>query len=400
MAELTKTLVLIVDDVQTNIEFITEIVGTLENTEIYGVNNGQQTFDFVSKRKPDLILLDVSMPKMDGYEVCSRIKADPRYSDISIIFLTARVQKEDIVKGFDVGAVDYIIKPFNMSELLSRVKTHIDLRNKTKELKYVNLELEKIVKERTSQLIESNRGLTEANLRLTEAYRQLSTLDRAKNDFIAHINHELRTPLNGIMGYTSLLSELSVGKEASNYIKSINLLVLRLIKVAEISLLFTELRTVDHNITLERVNLSDIVQRSIDSIESNEKELHIEISNIDGSMCALGEPRLLITCISIILDNAVKYSPQSGKIQISSTGNEQNIFITISDEGPGFSELARTRLFQLFTADNLEQRSYGLGIGLATAKHIIDLMDGEITIENKESKGAMVFVRLKKFNGS
>jgi two-component system, sensor histidine kinase and response regulator len=396
MIAIEKTLVLIVDDIQTNIDFITEIVSTIENTEIYGVNTGQQTLAFVAEKKPDLILLDVSMPKMDGYEVCFRIKADPKLSDIPIIFLTARVQKEDIIKGFEVGAVDYIIKPFNMSELLSRVRTHIELRNKTKELQYINQKLEIIVQERTSQLIESNKNLSETNLRLTEAYRQLSTLDRAKNDFIAHINHELRTPLNGIMGYTSLLSELSVDKEAANYIKSINLLVSRLIKLAEISLLFTELRTVDHNITLERVNLSDIIVRSIDSLEMNEKELQIEVTDIDESWYTLSEPRLLLTCVSIILDNAVKYSPQAGKIKISASQNEESITIKISDEGPGFSEIARSSLFELFTADNLDQRSYGLGIGLATAKHIIDLMEGDIIIQNKEDMGASVSIQLKK----
>jgi two-component system, sensor histidine kinase and response regulator len=396
MEESNKMLVLIVDDIQTNIDFITEIVATIDDTEIEGVSTGQQTLDYVNKKKPDLILLDVSMPKMDGYEVCTRLKANPEFSDIPIIFLTARVQKEDIIRGFQVGAVDYIIKPFNMSELLSRVKTQLSLRKKTKELKNINQKLESLVEERTAQLVESNKKLTEANLQLTEAYRQLSTLDRAKNDFIAHINHELRTPLNGIMGYTSLLSELSIEKEEANYVHAINLLVSRLIKLAEISLLFTELRTVDHKVTLEKVNLSDIVWHSTENLEIKEKELHLEIKDVDKNMFSIGEPRLLLTCMSIILDNAVKYSPQSGKIIISAFQDEQYYVIKISDEGPGFSEIARSRLFELFTADNLEQRSYGLGIGLATAKHIIDLMGGDITIQNKEKKGAMVFIHLKK----
>jgi two-component system sensor histidine kinase/response regulator len=389
-------LVLIVDDIQTNIDFITEIIATIDNTEIDGVNTGQQAFDYVANRKPDLILLDVSMPKMDGYEVCSLLKSNPEYSDIPIIFLTARVLKEDIIKGFLVGAVDYIIKPFNMSELLARVKTQLSLRKKTKELQFINQKLESLVEERTGLLIESNKKLTETNLKLTEAYNQLSTLDRAKNDFIAHINHELRTPLNGILGYTSLLAEMSTGKDEVNYVHSINLLVSRLIKLAEISLLFTELRTVDHKINLEKVNLSDIIQRSINNPEIQEKDLRLEITDIDESMYTLAEPRLLLTCVSIILDNAVKYSPNGGKIMISAVQNEDHYIIKISDEGPGFSEIAKSKLFELFTADNLEQRSYGLGIGLATAKHIIDIMGGEITIQKKSTRGALVFIQLRK----
>jgi two-component system, OmpR family, sensor histidine kinase KdpD len=104
----------------------------------------------------------------------------------------------------------------------------------------------------------------------------------------------------------------------------------------------------------------------------------------------------LLTCVSIILDNAVKYSPQAGKIIISASQNEESITLNISDEGPGFSEIARSSLFELFTADNLDQRSYGLGIGLATAKHIIDLMEGDIIIQNKVDKGASVSIQLKK----
>jgi two-component system sensor histidine kinase/response regulator len=389
-----KSVVLVVDDIASNVEFITDILCTLPNIEIHGLNDGEATLSFVRKRTPDLILLDVSMPKLDGFEVCKRLKSDTKNAMIPIIFLTARVQKEDIVKGFEIGAVDYIAKPFNVSELLSRVKTHLELSHKSKELHEINSRLEELVQERTRQLSKTNKNLSEANRKLTEAYEALSTLDRAKNDFIAHINHELRTPLNGILGYTSLLEEQG-GEESKENIKSINTLVSRLIKVAEISLLLTELRTVDNKINIREVVLTDVIHKAMPYEEIKKKKIEIETRTMNESQLVMGEPRLLTTCISIVLDNAVKYTPIDGKIIISGRDNEEFYSLDITDKGPGFSPYSLSSVFELFTADNLHHRTHGFGIGLATAKKIIDLMGGKINIRNKET-GASVVLHLKK----
>jgi two-component system sensor histidine kinase/response regulator len=389
-----KSVVLVVDDIPSNVEFIIDILSTLINIEIHGVNDGESVLNFVSRQKPDLILLDVSMPTLDGFEVCRQLKSNPQYAVIPVIFLTARVQKEDIVKGFEIGAVDYIAKPFNVSELLSRVKTHLELSHKSKELLALNSHLEEIVQERTRQLSETNKNLTEANQKLAEAYEALSTLDHAKNDFIAHINHELRTPLNGILGYTSLLAEQS-HDESNEYIRAINTLVARLIKVSEISLLLTELRSVDDKITIREVLLAEVVRRAIPYEEIKTKNIEIDMSGISESQLIMGEPRLLATCIAIVLDNAVKYSPVNGTISVSGRDNDQFYSLDITDSGPGFSTTALSSIFELFTADNLQHRTYGFGIGLATAKRITDLMGGKINIRNKEP-GASVVLHLKK----
>ena len=392
--EVKKSLVLVVDDIPSNVEFITDILSSLNDTEIHGIYDGPSALDFIANHKPDLILLDVSMPTMDGFEVCRQLKTNPKYSDIPIIFLTARIQKEDIIKGFELGAVDYIAKPFNLNEMLSRVKTHLELRSKTKELLEVNNHLEELIHERTKQLVDANKNLSKANKKLSLMYDELSALDHAKNDFISHINHELRTPLNGITGYTSLLDEV-IPNEAKEYLESINTLVSRLIKVSEISLLLTELRSVDNKINIREVVLLDILQKAIQSEEINKKHLQLDLQQIKESYLVLAEPRLLATCFSIVIDNAAKYSPIHGNIIISARDNDQFYSVDISDEGPGFSSNALTNMFELFTADNLEHRSYGFGIGLATAKKIIDILGGKINIKNRE-KGASVVIHLRK----
>ncbi len=389
-----KSLVLIVDDIHSNVEFIVDILSSMDNIEVEGVYDGPATLKKVEERKPDLILLDVSMPMMDGFEVCQKLKTNNRFKDIPIIFLTARVQKEDIVKGFELGAVDYISKPFNLSELLSRVKTHLELGHKTRELQEMNIHLEEKVKERTLQLVKANDDLSEANEKLSKMYDELSALDHAKNDFISHINHELRTPLNGILGYTALLSE-AIPKGDSAHLESINGLVSRLIKVSEISLILTELRTVDDKISIRDVLLCDALERAKPYDELEKKNITLTVDGIGESLLVKAEPRLLTICLGIILDNSIKYSPLNGKIRISGRDNAPFFTFDISDDGPGFSSSSLSNLFDLFTADNLDHRSHGFGIGLATAKRIIDLLGGKINIRNT-STGASVVIHLKK----
>ena len=122
-----KSLVLTVDDKPQNLQFLGKLLSD-NGYEVGVAQSGQQALNFVRKNEPDLILLDIMMPDMDGYEVCKRLKEDFSAKPIPIIFVTAKTDPEAIIKGFDMGGVDYVTKPFNSAELLARIKTHIDLR--------------------------------------------------------------------------------------------------------------------------------------------------------------------------------------------------------------------------------------------------------------------------------
>ena len=383
--------VLVVDDIQSNIDFVTDVL-ELENLEIIGAYSGIKAIELANNHKPDLILLDISMPEMDGYEVCQQLKDNPDTKDIPVIFLTARVQKEDIIKGFELGAVDYIIKPFNFNELISRVRTHIDLKQKTEKLHNINLELEEKVAERTQQLSIANAELKEANNELTTAHNELSMLDKTKTEFVLHINHELRTPLNGIQGYLNILSE-SIQEDQADSLNSITELTNQLIKVAELSLLFTELKTNEDQIEIRTVDFIDSLNNAIDLRSTSEKNIEIEVENPFEELNVFAESKLLSSCLSIVIDNAIKYSPENGKVLISIKRYHEYIEMIILDEGPGFSDKAQEQLFSFFAADNLQQQSHGFGVGLATAKLILDLIKGTIEIDNRQPKGALV--RLK-----
>lgn len=385
--------VLIADDIPSNVGFISNLLEN-EEYEVLIATNGVQAYEVATKNLPDLILLDIAMPEMDGYEVCSLLKAEPKTAETPIIFLTAKVEYADIVKGFEVGAVDYVLKPFNSLELLSRVKTHLDLKSKTEQLKSMNLVLEEKVQERTQQLTESNKQLSKLNEELKEANKKLSKLDQIKNDFIRHINHELRTPLQGIHGYIMLLNEIITEDDPKEYIKSISNLVQRLIKLAELSLLFSELRAKNYELKAKPIGVGECISYVISQANISEKGLDIVTKGITEDLIIEADKKLICSTLNIILDNAIKYSPVDGQIIIHASKSEDNMAIEVLDQGPGFSEKSKEQLFELFSADNLGHRSYGFGIGLATAKLILDNVKGNLKIENKKEGGAEVSIIL------
>ena len=385
---MTKPEILIVDNVPGNLNFVSDILYN-EGFRIVVATNGKDAIDITREKHPDLILLDVAMPVLDGYEVCRTLKADASTREIPIIFLTAKGEHEDILKGFELGAVDYVSKPFNTSELISRVKTHIELRRKTEELKHLNQILEEKVIDRTVQLQTLNDSLTIANQNLSKAYEELSKLDKAKNEFIRHINHELRTPLQGIHGFVRILSEIVENPEEKEYISSIEFLVKRLVKLSELSLLFTEVRTENYQLNQERVRLSDCINLTLQNFEKPERQIQIIVDPIPEDLVILADQKLICACIGIVIDNALKFSPDNDTIEVKTYLENETIRLEVSDNGPGYSEKAREHLFDLLSADNINEEFYGFGIGLATAKIILDLLAASIEIENKAKGGAV-----------
>lgn len=199
MESTNRPTVLVVDDNRLNIDLLVEILKN--DYQLLVALNGERALEIVQDTLPDIILLDIMMPNMNGYDVCKRLKSDPRTEKIPVIFITAKTQTEDEALGLALGAVDYITKPVNPAIVLARIKTHLALYNQ-------NLELEAKVRRRTFELEKSKEKANEAS--------------RAKSAFLANISHELRTPLNHIMGLSSLLLEMDSDRERLELIQPIN----------------------------------------------------------------------------------------------------------------------------------------------------------------------------------
>lgn len=376
-----KYKVLIVDDIPNNLNFVSDALFN-EGLDITVATNGPDAIEIAQLKSPDLILLDISMPEMDGYEVCEALRKDPKTELIPVIFLTAKVESEDIIRGFEVGAVDYVVKPFNAMELLSRVRTHLELKDKREQLELMNKILEDKVTERTKELENSNKALTMAN-------DKLSKLDRAKSEFIMHINHELRTPLQGIHGYSKLLEEIA-NSEQKEFVKGLNTLTDRLVSLSELSLLFTELKAENYKMIVQPIPLVAVFDKLKAKHTHNDKNIIVQTEIEPINIRIAADEKLIFTVIDILIENALKYSKKNDLIYLKASQDDKFTIIEVVDQGPGFTDKARNAVFDLLNADNLNQQSHGFGIGLATAKLIMDTISGNIEIENEFEKGARV----------
>jgi len=377
ITEKTKHTILIVDDVVDNIILLQNALED-EHYPTLTAENGKEALEILETNTPDLILLDVSMPEMDGFQLCEILKNDQSTKDIPIIFLTARNQIEDIVKGLEIGAVDYLIKPVNYKELVVRVNTQIELIENRQALRNLNRELEKRVEERTAELNEAN--------------KKLSKLDTAKSDFLSLINHELRTPLNGIFGFAQIIYDVATQNEVKDFIKEIFKSANRLLELSEFAVLIASLRANNYKLDNANILVMHLVSSLIEVEQQRLDNKRIKIvKNLQPQDVALySDHKLVYNCLKIILDNSIRFSPLDSTIYINSTLEDEQIKIEFIDEGEGFSDEALNHLFELLSTTNISHHSEGFGLGLATAKLIMEANSGEIKIANATEKGASI----------
>ncbi len=374
--------ILLVDDHQDNLDLLEDL---LDDEFNYNVNNstikciqaicGQDALDILNDDNDfDLILLDIMMPQMDGFEVCKRLKDDSTTRDIPIIFITAKNQADDIVKGFTLGAVDYVSKPFCDAELLSRVKTHLTLSNTTKRLKDSHLEL-----------IQAN---------------------RLKSEFMANVSHELRTPLNSIIGFSSLLmknKQENLKPKQLKYLNSINTNGINLLDMLSEVIELSKIEVGKIKLNIAPVNIIAILNEMVKlfKTQANEKAIKLDFINyIDKEILVYSTDDQRIKQILVhLVNNALKFTKQSvGVVNISLDEDDEYYIIRVEDNGIGIDEKDFNTIFKSFnqiqTGDDKEYM--GLGIGLAVSKSIIEHLDGSIKLESKKGEGSTFSIYLPK----
>ncbi|MCK4664586.1 MAG: hybrid sensor histidine kinase/response regulator [Bacteroidales bacterium] len=383
--------ILIVDDTPKNLQVLGNTLRQ-NNYKVEFAINGEKALDWVKKKKFDLILLDIMMPEMDGYEVCKIIREDETNNNIPIIFLTAKTDAESVIKGFEMGAQDYVTKPFSTSELLTRVKTQLDLKSSKEKLQSVNKWLEQKVQERTIELQKSNEKLEKAN-------RELLNLENAKDEFLSIISHEIRTPMNGILGTLHLLKDMA---ETKQIIKLVNILddsVKRLERFSTMALQITSLRTNKQKLKIQEISLKEVIEFSLIDLSEKLKEKNIKI-NINGTKekpVIHGDYDLMMMCSTKIFENAIKYSKSEGTIFINIIEDEKNLICEITDQGEGFSDYILKN--QLTREPGLIKKGENKpGIDLTLIKLIIDAHSGKLELSNSSEGGAVVKIIFNKNN--
>jgi len=372
----TTERILIVDDLPKNIQVLGKLLSSKSRAIAYATS-GVEALRLVKEQDFDLILLDIMMPEMNGYEVCTELKKSTQIAEIPIIFLTAKTEPGEIVKGFECGANDYITKPFNTAELQARVKTQLELIKSRKQLQLLNQNLEAEVAERT--------------LELREANQQLSQLEKAKSDFLSIISHELRTPLNGIIGITSLLEQTIEDNEQKEYLAFLNISSERLVRFSETALLITSLQSSNQKVELFDIALESLFEMVVDELQAmiDEKAIQVMIDVEKAADTIKADADLLRKSLSILLENAISQLPRGGKIWLSSSLSDNKITLEDRDNGKGFSQDLLYDLQDFMEKPHITiEKDFGLS--LAAVKLISKAHSGEVNIQNTTEGGASV----------
>lgn len=368
--------VLIVDDNAKNIQVLASLLSEKEYDVDYA-QSGTDALDLLASEDFDLILLDIMMPEMDGFEVCRRIKKDSNKNEIPIIFLTAKTDTESIQKAFNIGGIDYVNKPFRSDELLARVKTHAELKESKDKLKMLNKRLEEKVLERTAELQKANEKLLE--------------LDSAKSQFLNMVSHEIRTPLNGILGGLSLVKEFGLSDDPEAYIDILDQSATRLEEFSGKALDISQFNLYGKKVLgLEKTNVIQIISNVIADLENEWKSKEIIITktfNIESEVINV-DPKYFYKCIHYIIHNAISFTPQQGIVSVDVTNQDKLLIVEIKDEGTGFEKGFLIENIKPFVTKKHDDGNTGLSLFLSN--QIVNAHGGTIENGNNVNKGAYV----------
>ncbi len=386
MEELEKR-ILLVDDTPENLDVLS---GLLKNYKKSVAINGIEALKIAkSLNKPDLILLDIMMPEMDGYETCKKLKEDKLTKDIPVIFMTALSETIDKLKGFELGAVDYVTKPFEPEELLKRIETHLEISRLQKELKEHNELLEQKVSERTAELKESNKNLIVAK-------EKAEVADNFKSIFLAQMSHEIRTPINIMVSYASLLqSDLDENSDESliHGLKSISTAGNRLVRTTDLIINLSEIQSGNYEADFTKIDINSDVLAGIffnfNEVAKNKNiKLKLLVETEDTKLVA--DLYTTNQIFSQIIENAITFTDSGSiTIKVSKTSGD-SLVVEIIDTGIGISDEYLKDIFVPFSQEEMGYtRKYdGNGIGLALAKEYCKLNNAQIEVESKKGVGS------------
>lgn len=358
--DLRNSHILIVDDVVPNVQ-IAKAILQMDGYEVATAESGPEALKYLRYHRVDLILLDIMMPDMDGFDVARTIKEMPGVAETPIIYLTARNDEESLTKGFELGAVDYITKPFRGAELRMRVRTHLKLR-----------------------FIQSR--LQEANA--------------AKDKFFSIIAHDLRSPFTALVGMSQYLAtglDKLDAETAKEFLQGMHKSSKNAFNLLENLLEWSRIQTGRMPIEPEEIDVAEIVRENLALLEVNidKKGLHIE-NNLQPAEPAYADENSINAVVRNLLSNAIKFTPEEGQIALHSNRTEEEVVITVQDNGPGISSEILPTLFRIDVRHTNAGTHWekGTGLGLVLCKEFIEKNNGQISVESEPGQGTMFMFSL------
>lgn len=365
-----KASIVVIDDTPANLRLLTQML-TQRDYKVRPMPSGEMGLRTVRAGLPDLILLDVSMPGMNGYEVCERLKADPKTAEVPVIFISALGETLDKVRAFEVGGIDYITKPFHIEEVMARVETQLELKR--------------------------SRDKLQTHTRLLE-----DLLDE-KKEFLDLAAHELKNPLNVLKGYAEWIEEShrqapdEIGEIATKMLTMTQSMHDLVIKILDIN----HLELGNHALKLQQVDLASAAKTVVHKFEilATQKTQRLTFDHNKLLHYAYADEAAVFRILENLISNAVKFSPSQTQISVSVLETPDFIRCQVSDQGPGLTPRDHQNLFKKYVhlsakPTNGESSSR---LGLSIAHALAGAMGGKLWCESVHGQGANFFLELMKF---
>jgi len=370
-----KQTIILVDDNLVTLKTGKEIIKDRYN--VFTVPSGKKLFELLADVKPDLILLDVKMPDMNGYEVIKVLKADAGTRDIPVIFLSSLNDVENELEGLNLGAIDYLIKPFSAPLLLKRIEAHL-------------------------RMVSQTRILIKINEELLQAKEQAETANQAKSTFLAHISHEIRTPMNAISGLSELMRVDNLDEVQKSYLKDIQDTSKSLLQIINDILDFSKIEAGKMDILPVHYRFQETFSQLCSTFKSLAGNKGLEFrSALDPELPEViyGDEIRVRQIINNVLGNAVKYTREGFvelRVEKAARGGEDWLSVSVADTGIGIQKDDYKDIFGNFEQVDQEKNRHiqGTGLGLPITQKLSQMMGGAIEFESEYGKGSIFTIYL------
>jgi two-component system, sensor histidine kinase and response regulator len=346
----TPIKILIVDDDEVNTDILSELLSKDYSIKI--AHSGEKALDILDAFMPELILLDIIMPGINGYEVCRRIKKQDRHRFVKILLISSKIHIDERLEGYRAGADDYITKPFDKDELVAKIRVFLQLKH-------------------------------------------VEEVDCIKSDLLSLFSHETRTPLSGIIGFADML--MSDERLPADVKKSVQMILEsgeNLLNFVKKTALLCELKS-GIAFSPSYGIVEDHLKKVIGSFKSQAADKNIELFLEQTDSWAINADwELLDLVFAYLLDNSIRLSPPGAQVRVTVSGQESICTIAFTDTGDGIKCELIDKIFDEFTITDITHHQKGQGLSLAISKRIIELHEGSIAVRNSDGAGATFYLNI------
>jgi signal transduction histidine kinase len=364
--------ILMVDDNPVNLQVLTSMLKQ-SGWRPRPVTSGRLGLQAARNEPPDLILLDVNMPEMNGYEVCEALKADARLAEIPVIFVSALGETMDKVKGFAVGGVDYVTKPFQLDEVRARVTAHLEVRRQQRELQ--------------------------------ASYEKLRETERLRDSLVHMIVHDLRSPLTAISAYLEMFAQEAkqkLGAETQQDIASAMQATRNMTRMINGILDVSKMEAQMMKLDLRECDLVQVVGASMNDLDSLVGARRLAFERPAEPVRVLADQEIVARIVQNFLANALRFTPASGEIRVGIVVEVDHVRVFVADTGPGIAPDFHRSIFDKFVqvGASASARNRSTGLGLAFCKMAVEAHGGRIGVDSELGKGSNFWFTLQRRQAS